>query len=84
MNSGRRADRLRQNPAAARSYDLQVPSGSRRTGCVCPDGELGSHVKGRPGFRGRPFLSHAWLSCAGTGELAPEIEFSNLITIRGA
>src|SRR6266702_5402743 len=27
-------------------------------------------------FCERPFLSDAWLSCAGTGELAPEIGFS--------
>src|SRR6266498_5775046 len=29
--------------------------------------------EGRPSFRGRPCLSDAWLSCAGSGELAPEV-----------
>jgi hypothetical protein len=38
-----------------------------------PVGAIGEQQRGRPSFRERPFLSNAWLSCAGTGELAPEI-----------
>jgi hypothetical protein len=33
--------------------------------------------KGRPSFRERPFDPDAWLSCAGSGELAPEVGISN-------
>ena len=46
---------------------------------VSTDGSAGQgraaryQQRGRPSFRGRPFLSDAWLSCAGSGELAPEV-----------
>ncbi len=33
--------------------------------------------EGRPSCRERPCLSDAWLSCAGSGELAPEIGIFN-------
>jgi hypothetical protein len=35
---------------------------------------IAAQETGRPRFRERPFRSDAWLSCAGSGELAPEVE----------
>src|SRR6266700_5504505 len=47
------------------AYD--VSASARHHGMSCTTRE------GRPSFQGRPCLSDAWLSCAGSGELAPEV-----------
>ncbi len=51
------------------AYD--VSASARHHGMSCTTRE------GRPSFQGRPCLSDAWLSCAGPGELAPEIGIFN-------
>jgi hypothetical protein len=64
-------DETEVNPAMRRLVEDEFRRGPAFPSC--PSRTMGRREKAARGFLSGPSLSNAWLSCAGTGDLAPAV-----------